>query len=466
MMKLSFKTLLTVLAAFLLCTPATQAQTDMSKWSIGIFPSILQYHGSDGNEFFKVKQSTIGVGLGVGRSLGSSFDLEGHFMGGNLDWPATDSMGTDFETSVFDLGAQIVYKFANGYILKEDARIAPFLFAGVNGLKSEPGYGADFPLGGGLNFRFDDLFSMQWRSMFKPTTRDEFNMIQHSLGFVWHMGDGEGKAKAMPDRDNDGIVDIDDNCPDEPGIAANNGCPEAADRDNDGIADADDRCPDVAGVAANNGCPEVADRDKDGIPDANDRCPDVAGVANNQGCPEIADRDKDGIADADDKCPDEAGIAANNGCPEVLDRDNDGIADADDKCPDEAGIAANNGCPELDDETKNVLDEALHGIHFQTGKDLLTEDSKPVLDHVVSLLNKHPEYGLTISGYTDSAGDDAMNLDLSKRRAKRAKDYLISHGIDASRLQSEGYGEANPIADNSTPEGRAQNRRVVLDIRF
>ena len=81
-------------------------------------------------------------------------------------------------------------------------------------------------------------------------------------------------------------------------------------------------------------------------------------------------------------------------------------------------------------------------------------------------MNKHPEYDLAIEGHTDSQGDDAMNLDLSKRRAKRAMDYLISKGISKDRLSSEGFGETRPVADNSTSEGRAQNRRVEFRIVF
>ncbi|HHG83776.1 MAG TPA: OmpA family protein [Bacteroidetes bacterium] len=347
-MKLFRPALLTAFFALLFNVNTMYAQTDMSKWSIGFFPGILQYHGSDGNEFFKLKQSTPAVDLGVGRRLSSSFDVEGHFMGGNLDWPAQDTSSTDFSTKVFDLGAQLVYKFANGYILKEDATIAPFLYAGINGMKSDPGYGADIPLGGGINFRFDDLFSMQWRTTFKPTTRKEFNMIQHSIGFVWHLGKKEEKE----------VVEI------------------APDRDKDGVADIDDRCPDVP------------------------------------------------------------------------------------------GIQGNNGCPEIDNETREVLSAALTGIQFQTSKDLLKAESRPILDRVVSLMQKHPEYHLFIEGHTDSSGDDGMNLDLSKRRAKTAMQYLIDHGISADRLQSEGYGETQPIADNNTKEGRARNRRVAFKILF
>jgi OOP family OmpA-OmpF porin len=67
-----------------------------------------------------------------------------------------------------------------------------------------------------------------------------------------------------------------------------------------------------------------------------------------------------------------------------------------------------------------------------------------------------------IEGHTDSNGADAYNQRLSEQRAKAVRDYMVSMGIDPARLEAKGYGESQPVADNATPEGRAQNRRVVL----
>ena len=71
---------------------------------------------------------------------------------------------------------------------------------------------------------------------------------------------------------------------------------------------------------------------------------------------------------------------------------------------------------------------------------------------------------LQIDGYTDSTGSKAHNLKLSKERAAAAKKYLVDNGIEASRLKSEGYGEASPIASNKTKAGRADNRRVEFKV--
>jgi outer membrane protein OmpA-like peptidoglycan-associated protein len=84
------------------------------------------------------------------------------------------------------------------------------------------------------------------------------------------------------------------------------------------------------------------------------------------------------------------------------------------------------------------------------------------LNDVAESLKNFPEVNITIEGYTDSDGSEAYNQDLSDRRAKSARDYLVRRGVAGTRITAYGRGEANPVASNATPEGRAQNRRVVL----
>ncbi len=178
----------------------------------------------------------------------------------------------------------------------------------------------------------------------------------------------------------------------------------------------------------------------------------------------IIDSDEDGIADEDDVCPNVAGLADLDGCP---DSDKDGIADKDDACPNEPGIEANKGCPEVAEDVKAVLsDFAIKGVHFQTNKAVILKYSYPVVDNIVKVMSENPSYKLKISGYTDSRGDAAANLDLSDRRAKAVKQYLIDKGIDGGRVEAVGYGEVDPIADNTTKEGQAKNRRVIPEIVF
>lgn len=253
------------------------------------------------------------------------------------------------------------------------------------------------------------------------------------------------------DADGDGINDDVDKCPDIAGVAEFEGC-IPPDTDGDGVIDSKDECPEVAGTI--NGCP---DSDEDGIIDSKDKCPKVKGTTI-EGCP---DSDGDGIIDADDPCPNVAGSPS--GCP---DTDGDGVPDNKDSCPNEVGIASNKGCPELAEAEKQILKEALEGVNFLSGKDVLTEESKPKLHDVTTILNAHKGYKIKVSGYTDSSGKEESNLLLSKKRAAAVKAYLIEDGISESRIFDEGFGEADPVADNSTAAGRAKNRRVEFEIVY
>jgi outer membrane protein OmpA-like peptidoglycan-associated protein len=259
--------------------------------------------------------------------------------------------------------------------------------------------------------------------------------------------------------------------------------PEAPplDRDQDGVLDDSDACPDQPGQPtsdpATNGCPPPPDRDQDGIADAQDACPDETGVANadpqKNGCPVPADRDQDGIVDAQDACPDEAGVAnadpQKNGCPAPADRDQDGVLDPDDACPDAAGEASEdpkrNGCPKAFVEGSQI--KILDQVKFKKNKAeiLPGPESEDVLTAVLQVLNEHPELNLIhIEGHTDNTGSAARNRELSKQRAQSVLDWLVKHGVAANRLTAEGFGSDRPIDTNETEEGRQNNRRVDFQI--
>lgn len=99
-------------------------------------------------------------------------------------------------------------------------------------------------------------------------------------------------------------------------------------------------------------------------------------------------------------------------------------------------------------------------VTFAKYKTELTDSSKMILDDVVKVLKAYPSVQIKINGYTDSRGDASENKELSRGRAASVKSYLSSKGIDSDRLTSEGFGQANPIADNDLESGRAKNRRI------
>ncbi|RYF91361.1 MAG: hypothetical protein EOO03_01530 [Chitinophagaceae bacterium] len=236
--------------------------------------------------------------------------------------------------------------------------------------------------------------------------------------------------------------------------------PVVVDRDGDGVIDANDKCPDVAGLASLMGCP---DTDGDGIADAEDKCPTVAGTAKYQGCP-IPDTDGDGVNDELDKCPTVAGVAKYDGCP-IPDTDGDGVNDEADKCPTRPGAASNQGCPVIAKEVIEKVNYAAKNIFFATGSYKLIGKSFQSLDQVVALLKADESLMIDIDGHTDSQGSEESNQVLSDNRAGAVKTYLVSKGIDESRLKSAGYGELKPIADNTTSAGRAKNRRTEMLVR-
>jgi outer membrane protein OmpA-like peptidoglycan-associated protein len=261
-----------------------------------------------------------------------------------------------------------------------------------------------------------------------------------------------------PDRDGDEIPDYLDNCPDDPGPKLTNGCP---DRDGDGVVDSQDECPDVPGPASLNGCP---DRDGDGVVDYKDRCPDEPGPPEQGGCP-FVDTDGDGVKDSDDSCPLVPGPPENMGCP-YTDTDGDGVIDKDDRCPLTPGDPANFGCPVVKVEEAAVLKTAFENLEFETGKSVIRSTSFASLDELAALLISKPTWKLAIAGHTDDVGNDASNMTLSKNRTQAVGKYLQGKGVPENKLTMEWYGETRPVADNSTPEGRQKNRRVEMQLVF
>lgn len=275
------------------------------------------------------------------------------------------------------------------------------------------------------------------------------------------------------DRDDDGILDVDDLCPDDPedkdGFEDSDGCPEP-DNDGDGVLDIDDHCPNIPGVPEQMGCPP--DADGDGIANELDKCPEVPEdddeFEDEDGCPDL-DNDGDGIPDLEDKCmydpEDKDDFEDLDGCPDD-DNDGDEIKDGADECPNEPedmdGDKDEDGCP---DNARIVVTKkkvfALEKIYFDFGKATIKSQSFSICDEIARTLIENPEVGrVRIEGHTDSVGSDAFNLTLSQQRTDSVRRYLINKGVPADRLEAVGYGETRPISDNGTSVGREKNRRV------
>ncbi|HEX7477350.1 MAG TPA: OmpA family protein [Polyangiales bacterium] len=218
--------------------------------------------------------------------------------------------------------------------------------------------------------------------------------------------------------------------------------------------------------------PEPRDRDNDGIADAHDKCPDdpedFDGYEDADGCPD-PDNDKDGIKDKDDKCPNQAEdfdqFEDKDGCPD-FDNDKDGFLDADDQCPNEAEIINGNkdfdGCPdegliEFKDD-RIVLEER---VLFDFERARVKREARPLLRAIVNLKSQHPDWiKVVIEGHADARGDAKFNQELSEHRARNVMKELVKLGISESQIEFVGYGATRLRDRRDDEEGHARNRRV------
>jgi outer membrane protein OmpA-like peptidoglycan-associated protein len=111
-----------------------------------------------------------------------------------------------------------------------------------------------------------------------------------------------------------------------------------------------------------------------------------------------------------------------------------------------------------------VVDRLALHVNFDFNKAVVRKADDAEMQKAIDFINKYPGSKIEVAGYTDNIGTQKYNQGLSERRAAAVKDYLVKHGIDGSRIQTSGHGESDPIADNSTEEGRFKNRRVEIQI--
>ncbi|SDG80207.1 OmpA family protein [Psychroflexus sediminis] len=448
-----------LLLALIMGVVSTQAQDQNNPWAVVIGTNAVDFYpaandnipgeinsGDIFDEYFNVTDHYNIVPslsfLEVKRYVGDGFSAR---VFGSIN--QIDKLGdvSADDLSFYNLGAGIDYNFKE--LLNSDV-IDPFLGIGVGYFWLDDNGASTFDSDLGINFWFSDYVAFTVKSSYKTAFEDDnFDYFQHTAGLTIAFGG--------TDTDGDGVYDKNDDCPDTPGLVEFNGCPDS---DGDGITDSEDECPNTAGLAEFNGCP---DTDGDGIADPKDECPDEAGSKMLNGCP---DADDDGLADKEDECPNEAGPEANNGCP-YPDTDNDGVLDKDDMCPDVAGTVSNNGCPEVTEEVQKELNEYAKTINFNTGETTITEDSAEALEAIIAILDEYPNAKFTVEGHTDSVGSAQNNMRLSEARALSVKAYLVENGVDEFRLSSAGYGEERPVATNDTRAGRAENRRVEINLK-
>lgn len=429
-------------------TPTDKLPTTSKKWIAKLGINMVRSAG-DGSVLGSFEENAFAEPL----SLGIEYKLNDHFSVGLLQsfnkWKADkgilDGVLLTEDQSYFSLDASLKFYF-DDYLVDADW-LNLYLDGGVGYFSErDSSVSGNIGLGGILWVSESVGFNLQGMAKFAGKNNIPTNHIQYFAGIVYNFGG--------VDTDKDGILDKEDHCPEQFGLAQFNGCPDS---DNDGVEESIDECPLKAGPKELNGCP---DKDNDGVADKNDECPDVPGNKMTRGCP---DKDNDGVPDKFDKCPELQGAIKNYGCP-WKDTDKDGVLDKDDKCPYQIGPAANNGCPypKLTQKEEDIIDAYAATILFDFGKAILKPESKATLDKVAVIMKKFGDEKFYVNGHTDNSYTETYNLKLSLNRANAVKDYLVSKGIDALRLTTKGFGESKPVFDNTTEEGRRKNRRVEI----
>ena len=430
-----------------------QAQTAVNPWQITLGANAVEFYerggvqyqtGNDGIQFDnKINYSKYLSYLEVSRYLGKGISFH---VGGSLNQ-------VDRITSNPSENPDLYFSVDGGFTLSstsflDTGNLNPTLSLGAGYTSINDYDHMTTNLGVGLTYMFDQSFGLTLKAKRKIFSRDVNDLIgnegdsgdyvnQFLFGFSYAFGNG--------DSDRDGVKDDVDACVNTPGLPELNGCP---DDDGDGVRNSEDDCPDVPGLAALAGCPDM---DGDTVADKYDSCPETPGIPALDGCP---DADEDGVADKDDNCPEEFGPVENNGCP-WSDRDGDGVFDKDDNCPDVPGTATNAGCPEYPIE-------GLEELSVKFGSDSFEIDAtfEEQLAEAFRIIEANSTAKIIIEGHADSTGSDQINLPLSELRASQVLDYLIQAGISPDRLSIVGYGSSQPLGDNNTADGRAQNRRV------
>ncbi len=241
---------------------------------------------------------------------------------------------------------------------------------------------------------------------------------------------------------------------------------EGLDTDGDGLADerelalhmTDPNDPDTDGDGLNDGLevrtetdPRSSDTDADGLTDGQEDANLSGGLDAGESDPRVADTDQGGVPDGW-----EVEHSRNVRDPADDDSDRDGVLEHVDRCPNtpEGEEVDANGCIIM--RAQITLD----GIQFGFDSAEILPASERTLQRGLQILRDNPDVRVEIAGHTDNVGNAAYNRRLSRQRADAVKQWLVDHGVEASRMTTRGYGSTQPVASNDDEQGQAQNRRI------
>lgn len=507
---------LTTLFLFLfICTHTSiiLAQTRDNKIITGVDATFLDYKGVVEKQLFTPSNFNPGLRLAANIYLSGllNYTVTSSFIP-KASYPQAFDSGY-LPQLLMDFNTGLQFKANNGWLLKEEARFAPYIYTGI-GLNTTEGKNSFYaPIALGLRTRLTRTISLNIESMYRQKFGDVLQPRSHSIGFVFVLPTNKAKASPANVKNNtkknnteEALVEGNDadeetneikkpvisskpsshdgdplpqkiNKPkaENTQIVAANTKPKAnikiSDKDGDGIADDKDGCPDEYGSVSEGGCPEYSKIKKEAI-----KTPkvEVVSSARIDTDPNHKDTDGDGIWDRVDGCPLEAGFAKDGGCAPRY-----AVAQAIDKGIDRTDILVEKSADRMEEKVNSVAKtKAERGtettskaaadlnmkdidrlaiiamsIKFVPGTDSLTRDSKPFVKELNDMLIKYANYRLEVNGYYAGAKDEEANQVMSVLRAHRIKkSLLLDHDQTHIRVKTNGFGSAN------TDKGVNKNR--------
>lgn len=419
-----------------------------------------------GNTDFSNWDEKIGYDVFVRKQVAHSFGLElnlagGKVSGSNADEPNGVANGLmNFETSFWSASLQGVINVATldffrkdnwiNFLLKAGWGATAFSYKQTDGFGVQTDYKGSYGVQGNKKYLYQQIIPVGVGAKFKISNRLNFN-LGYTINFVGNDNfDGAVVSKTSTDRFSYAYSGIE--------ISIGKAQKPNLDWMNPAAMLYDDLFNrlDTTELAALKKRMKKAEKDIEDL---------------------TCDIDGDGIGDLFDQCPNtpKGLVVSGSGCP--LDIDQDGVEDYADKCPMQKGSKENNGCPvlervaipvkapvQLTAEEQKILQDVFENLEFTTGKWTIKAVSYPSLNKLATLLITKPAYSLKISGHTDDVGSEKSNQTLSVNRANAVKTYLVKRGVSKNKIEARGYGESQPIAENTTEEGRQRNRRVEFNV--
>lgn len=428
---------------FLLSSLQISGQSFEKPWAIGLGGGAIKYLAHPGDNPLRAQTYHPIVSVMAGRYLSSGFDFRTQGTIGPMTQYPLGIEQTE-KSYLFDMSYQLVFKLNNGVILKENGAIGPYGLVGIGGSFAPNHPDAYIPLGGGIKFRINHQFSLKLETIRKISLNRDYQNIEHAIAFIYNLPSKTAQIPEEPeplkeeliaelllpaDTDLDGLIDLNDACPEVPGLVKYQGCPADPTPVNSepSLVDVYTQ-PDSAILAPSTDRPEVPTYDPYALPE-----------------PELVITELSTTPAAE---PVAESIEEQPSIPTMKTK--------------EVKPAVELVCA----DAKAAI-TAIGPVRFSLGSDQLTMGALENLDDIAQILRSCPQARLVLQGHTDDSGNTERNLVLSIMRAYRVKYYLVyTHGISQQRIISDGLGDAEPLASNDSLIGRERNRRVDFTLIY